>query len=272
MGQLTGRTALITGAARGQGRAHAVRCAEEGANIVAIDIASQIDTVPYPMATPEDLAETERLVKELGVSIRTEVLDVRDREALTGLASDVGPIDVVVANAGIVSQHAAWNHPQQQWHDIMDVNLTGTWNTLQATIPGMIERGARASIVLIASVTAVHAQANISAYGASKHGVIGLMRSFARELAPHGVRVNAVIPGNVDTPMIDNPAVHELVRPDVKNPGRQDAAQAFASMNAIDVPWVEARDVSNAVLWLASDQARYVTGTSITVDAGLLLM
>lgn len=270
-GLLAGKRVLITGAARGQGRSHALRMAEEGADILAVDIADQINTVPFLMGTHEDLAETERLVTEIGVSVRTEKLDVRDREALSTFVSEVEPIDIVVANAGIVSQEVAWRYSQEQWQDIMEVNLTGTWNTLQATVPGMIEQKVKGSIVLISSVCGVRAQSNIAAYNVSKHGLIGMMRSFALELAPFGIRVNAVNPGNVDTPMINNAAVYQLLRPDLEKPGREEAAEAFRNMNLMDTPWVAARDISNAVLWLASDEARYVTGTSIAVDAGLLL-
>jgi SDR family mycofactocin-dependent oxidoreductase len=270
-GRLAGKTALITGGARGQGRSHALRLAEEGANIVAVDIADQIDTVPFPMGTREDLAETGRLVQKLGVSVRTEKLDVRDPEALAALVAEIESIDIVVANAGIVSQEVAWKYPQRQWQDTIDVNLTGTWNTLQATVPSMIEKRTKGSIIVISSVCGVRAQNNIAAYTVSKHGLIGMVRSFALELAPYGIRVNAVNPGNVDTPMINNQPIYRLLRPDLENPGREEAAEAFRSMNLMDVPWVDARDISNAVLWLASEEARYVTGTSITVDAGLLL-
>lgn len=270
MGLLDGKTALITGAARGQGRSHAIRLAGEGARIIAVDIAQQINDIPYALANEGDLEKTRALVEEAGGEILTRQLDVRDLDALKALIAEVGPVDIAVANAGIVYLGTAWEVPQNEWQDTIDVNLTGVWNTLQAVVPGMIELGS-GSIILTASVTAEHAQAGLAPYVASKHGVLGLMRAFALELAPHNIRVNTVNPGNVDTPIIDNPPMHRRLRPDLEAPTKEDAAVAFAKMNTMDVPWVDPIDISNAVLWLASDQARFVTGSSITVDAGLLL-
>lgn len=271
MGTLTGKTAFITGVARGMGRAHALRLAEEGADIVGIDVPSQIETVPFEMSTGDDLDETVRQVRALGRSITVDRIDVRDRDAMERFVTAAGPIHVAVANAGISGLQAAWKVSQEQWQDTVDVNLTGVWNTIQAVLPDMLARGEGGSIVLIASVCAVHPSRGLTPYVASKHGVLGLMRGFALELAPHRIRVNTVNPGNVDTPMINNDAVFERMIRGQEEGRKEEALKVFSRMNAMDTPWVESRDIANAVAWLASDEARFVTGSSITVDAGLLL-
>lgn len=268
---LDNRTAFITGIARGQGRAHALRLAAEGADIVGIDAPAQIDSVPFAMGTEGDLDETVRQVESLGRKITVNRIDVRDRNGMERFIEEAGPIDIAVANAGISSIEAAWKVNQQRWQDTIDVNLTGVWNTIQAVLPGMLARGQGGSIIIIASVCGVHPSRGLTPYVASKHGAIGLMKGFALELAPHRIRVNTVNPGNVDTPMINNEAVYERMLRGQNDRGREGAVKMFSQMNAMDTPWVESRDVANAVAWLASDEARFVTGTSITVDAGLLL-
>ena len=269
MGKLDGKVAFITGAARGQGRSHAVRLAEEGADIIAIDLCEQIDTVTYPMASPADLDQTVKEVEALGRRIFARQADVRDaaalQEAFDQGRAEVGPVTIVLANAGI----GAGGSPlpdEQQWDDVLAVNLTGVWNTGRVAIPSMLEHGQGGSIVLTSSTGGLMGVgipvAGFLAYTASKHGVIGLMRSWANFLAPYNIRVNSVAPTAVRTPMAGDgnlQAIMEAV-----------PALAHALSNAMPVELVEPIDVSNAIAWLVSDEARYVTGTVVPVDAGQL--
>jgi SDR family mycofactocin-dependent oxidoreductase len=269
---LDGKVAFVTGAARGQGRSHALRLAEEGAEIVACDICEQIDTVEYPLASEDDLNETARLVEDLDRRIVARKADVRDGGQLKVVVeegiSEFGKIDIVCANAGIATYGPSWELTEEAWQDMIDTNLTGVWETCKAVIPHMIERGEGGSIILTSSTAGIMGLANIGHYTAAKHGVVGLMKVLANELAPHMIRVNSIHPTGVDTPMVQNEATYRLFLPDVENPTREDAAQAFQTLNSLPIPWVEARDISNAVLWLASDEARYVTGQQLKVDAG----
>ncbi len=268
MGKLEGQVAFITGAARGQGRAHAVRLAQEGADIVAIDICRQLDSVVYPMSTREDLDETVRLVKDLGRRIVAHEADVREagvlRQAFEDGVRELGPVTIVVANAGIGPSGAA--SPDQQWDEVVDVNLKGVFNTGRVAIPSMIEHGAGGAIVLTSSTGGLTGSpsnvAGMLGYTAAKHGVIGLMRSWANFLAPHSIRVNSVAPTTVNTPMANNGDLSSIMRyaPELAN----------SLTNALPVEVVEASDVANAVAWLVSDEARYVTGTVVPVDAGNL--
>lgn len=273
---LTGQVAVVTGGARGQGRAHAVRLARAGADVAVLDIAAQIDAVPYPMSTPDDLAETVRLVEATGRRGWARQVDVRDATAVDhafdDLVRELGRLDVVVANAGIVLMAEAWQTSDRQWSAVMDVNVTGVFNTLRAASVRMVDAGRGGSIICTGSVWSQHPQPGLTAYTVSKHGVLGLVRSFARELGQHRIRVNIIEPGNVDTQMINNPAVYERVRPDLESPTREDVAAVFVEMNAIPVPWVDPDDISSAVVWLASSHSAYVTGAEIPVDAGLLLV
>jgi (+)-trans-carveol dehydrogenase len=273
--RLTGRVALVTGAARGQGRSHAIRLAEEGADIIALDIASQIDTVPYSMGTPGDLAETVEAVEALDRRIVASQSDVRDYEALKAALDDgvarLGRLDIVAANAGIVSFGKAEELTEQTWQDMIDVNLTGVWHTVKAAIPHLRAAGG-GSIVITSSGAGAKGNPNLVHYTAAKHGVIGLMRTLANELAPDMVRVNTVLPGAVDTDMIQNQATYHLFLPN--HPGditREEVAPAFQTQSALPVPWMEVVDISNAVLFLASDEARYITGVTLPVDAGVLV-
>lgn len=274
-GRLAGKVALITGAARGQGRSHALRFAEEGARVVLVDHTAQIDSVPYALGTPEDLAETADLVEKHGNGVLSVQADVRDLAALEAARDAAlerfGRIDVVVANAGVGNFGPAWEITEQQWQDVVDVNLTGTWKTVRAVVPSMIERGEGGSIVLTSSVAGLVALPNLAHYTASKHGVTGLMRTLAAELAPHHIRVNSLHTTTVDTPMIDNPRTLQAFVPGVRDPDRGVASEAMKGLNALPVPWVDATDASNAALWLASDEARYVTGAALPVDAGAAL-
>lgn len=275
MGMLDGKVAFISGAARGQGRSHAIRLAEEGADIVAIDIADQIASAAHGMATPEDLAETVRLVEALDrriIAARGDVRQQADLDEVVKLAmAEFGRIDIVVANAGIFSYAPAWELTDEQWQDMFDVVLTGVWRTVKAAIPSMIAGGAGGSIVITSSTAGLKQIPNSAHYVAAKHGVVGLMKALAVELAPHSIRVNTVHPTTVATPMILNEPTYKLFRPDLEHPTVDDAIPAFAAVNLIPVPWVEPRDISNAVLWLASDQSRYVTGHTLPVDAGFMI-
>ncbi len=270
--RLAGKVAFVTGVARGQGRRHALRLAEEGADIVGVDLCAQIDTVPYPMAGADDLAETVRLVEAGGGRMVSRVADVRDpdslRAALDAGLERFGHLDVVVANAGIWSHDRARDLSRQMWLDMIDVNLTGVWNTCQAALPALIDGGRGGSMILVSSTAGLRGNSNNVHYAAAKHGVVGLMRSLAHELAPHSIRVNTIHPTTVDTDMIRNEAMVRLFRPATDSPSMDDAVPAFRSINLLPVPWVETDDVSNAVIFLASDDARYITSVALPVDAG----
>jgi SDR family mycofactocin-dependent oxidoreductase len=274
MGRVEGKVAFITGAARGQGRSHALRLAQEGADIIAVDLAGQIDSVPYAMATPADLEQTVKEVEALDRRIVATTADVRDYEALKAAVDDgvaqLGRLDIVAANAGIFSQGRLDELSEDAWRDMIDVNLTGVWHTVKAAIPHLKAGGHGGSIVLTSSTAGLEALENLGHYVAAKHGVVGLMRTLALELAPDSIRVNSVHPTSVDTDMIHNAALYALFAPDLPEPERtkERLAERFQGMNALPVPWVEAVDISNAVLWLASDEARYVTGVTLPVDAG----
>jgi SDR family mycofactocin-dependent oxidoreductase len=269
MGRMDGKVALITGAARGQGRSHAIRLAEEGAEIIAVDLCEQIGSVPYPLATSGDLDQTVHLVEELDhrcVAVQADVRNSAQMQAAVdrGL-SELGHIDVVCANAGIGSFGPAWELSDEQWEDVIDTNLTGVWRTLKAVIPTMIRQGTGGSLVITSSVAGLEGFANLAHYTSAKHGVIGLMRTLVNELSAHRIRVNCVNPTTVDTDMIDNDAAYAVFGATT----REGMGQTMLMLNALPVPWVEAVDVSNAVLFLASDESRYVTGLNLTVDAGL---
>jgi SDR family mycofactocin-dependent oxidoreductase len=275
-GRVEGKVAFISGAARGQGRSHAVRLAQEGADIIAIDICAPIDNTPYPGSTPADLAETADLVKGLNRRIVTAQVDVRDYEALKSAVDSgveqLGRLDIIVANAGIGNVGNKLHKIRENtWQDMIDINLSGVWKTVKAGVPHLIEGGRGGSVVLTGSVGAMKAFAHTGHYIAAKHGVVGLMRAFAVELGQHRIRVNSVHPSQVNTPMTMNDLTFRLFRPDLENPGPEDFAPFSQMTHTLPVPWVEAIDISNAVLFLASDEARYVTGVSLPVDAGALL-
>lgn len=276
MGRVEGKVAFITGAARGQGRSHAIRLAQEGADIIAIDACEDQPDIPYAGATEEDLAETVRQVEALDRRIIATKADVRDFAALKAAVDDgvaqLGRLDIVSANAGIgVTPRNAEDIPDHVFMDMIDVNLTGVWRTAKAAIPHIRAGGLGGSIILTSSAAGLQAYGNAAAYVSAKHGVVGLMRTLALELAPDMIRVNSIHPTQVDTPMIMNEATFRLFRPDLEHPTREDFAPASQSMNALPIPWVEAVDISNAVLFLASDEARYVTGVTFPVDAGAVI-
>ncbi|MGH9133628.1 MAG: mycofactocin-coupled SDR family oxidoreductase [Ilumatobacteraceae bacterium] len=275
MGRVEGKVALITGAARGQGRSHAIRLAEEGADIIAVDLCEQIDTAHYPMATSDDLAETVEQVKAFDRRVIAAEADVRDSAALRLVVeqavADLGRLDIVVANAGIFSFGPALELTDEAWQDMIDVNLTGVWRTCVAAVPSMIAAGNGGSVVLTSSAAGLTAFRNTAHYVAAKFGVVGLMKCLALELAEHMIRVNSVNPTSVDTPMLINDPTMKLWLPESDQPTRDEFADVMRGAHALPVPWIEASDVSNAVLFLASDEARYVTGVAFPIDAGLLI-
>jgi SDR family mycofactocin-dependent oxidoreductase len=275
-GRVAGKVAFITGAARGQGRSHALRLAQEGADIIAVDLCGQIGTVPYPMASEADLAETVKEIEALDRRIVATQADVRDYAAVKAAVEDgvaqLGRLDIVAANAGIFSFGALEELDDTTWQDMIDVNLTGVWHAAKAAIPHLRASGG-GSIILTSSTAGLMAIPHIGHYTSAKHGVVGLMRTLALELAPDMIRVNSVHPTAVDTDMIQNSATYELFASDLPEAERtrEVVGARFAELNALPIPWVEAVDISNAVLWLASDEARYVTGVTLPIDAGSLV-
>lgn len=276
-GRVEGKVAFVTGAARGQGRSHAVRLAEEGADIIAVDVCKPISSnTEIPAATPDDLAETADLVKNLNRRIVTEQVDVRDYDALKAAldsgVEQLGRLDIIVANAGIGNGGQTLDHlGEADWTDMIDVNLAGVWKTVKAGVPHLISGGQGGSIILTSSVGGLKAYPHTGHYIAAKHGVVGLMRTFAVELGHHMIRVNSVHPTNVNTPLFMNEGTMKLFRPDLENPGPDDMAVVAQMMHVLPIGWVEPRDISNAVLFLASDEARFVTGLPMTVDGGSML-
>ncbi|MFZ0079085.1 MAG: mycofactocin-coupled SDR family oxidoreductase [Trebonia sp.] len=276
MGVLDGKVALVTGAARGQGRSHARRLAEEGADIIAIDACATPGWLSYPLASEADLAQTVKEVEAAGtgrriVARRADVRDLRAvRAALDeGVAELGGRLDIVCANAGIISQPVAtWEIDLDQWRELIDVTLTGVFVTIKAAVPHMIAAGNGGSITLTSSGAALISGGGFADYKAAKSGVLSLTRTLACELAEHFIRVNAICPTAVDTPMIQNETLYRSFRPDLPNPGREDVKAGFQTMNLLPIPWVDVADVSNAIVWLASDAARYITGVTLPVDAG----
>jgi (+)-trans-carveol dehydrogenase len=275
-GRVEGKVAFITGAGRGQGRAHAGRLAQEGADIIAVDICKQIESVAIPLSTPEDLAETADLVKGHNRRIYTAEVDVRDYAALKAAVDagveQLGRLDIIVANAGIGNGGNTLDKTSEEdWTDMIDVNLGGVWKTVKAGVPHILAGGQGGSIILTSSVGGLKAYPHTGHYVAAKHGVVGLMRTFAVELGQHMIRVNSVHPTNVNTPLFMNEPTMKLFRPDLENPGPEDLKVIAQMMHTLPIGWVEPEDVSNAVLFLASDESRYVTGVTLPIDAGSCL-
>ncbi len=263
-GRVAGKVALVTGAARGQGRSHAVRLAAEGADIVAVDVCAPIDHVHYALATPDDLATTSRLVEEAGGRVFSAAVDVRDQtalaEAVSAGADALGGLDIAVANAGVCSIQRWDEVTPELWDTVIGINLTGVWNTCTTAIPHLLARGG-GSMILVSSTAGLKGQPFLTPYVASKHGMVGIMRSLANELASRHIRVNSLHPTGVDTPMLNGmTGLTERIE------ASPDVGSIF--LNSLPVDLVRAEDVSHAVLFLASDEARYVTGLTMTVDAG----
>jgi len=268
---------FISGLARGQGRSHALRFAELGAPVAGFDLCENLATVPYGLATLEDLEVTRRDLSTMGGGgVLVDKADARDpgqiRELVRRVEGQLGPIGVVVVNAGIFSVGDASSLSLELWREMIDVNLTGAWNTVQACLPSMLGRAQGGAIVFTSSIGGVQGLLQCPHYVASKHGVIGLMRALANELGSKGIRVNAVCPTNVDTQMIQNEANYRTFRPDMASPGRADIVGAATAMHLLPVPWVQPEDVTAAVVWLCSSAARYVTGIVLPVDAGATAM
>ncbi len=266
-----GRVAVITGGARGQGRSHAVELARLGADIAVCDLCHDLETVGYPLGTTDDLAETVRLVEDQSRRCVSVVADVRELGAMVAFVDDargaLGSVDILVANAGISTMGSICHMDALQWSEILDTNLTGVFNAMRAVAPHM-RRQKWGRIIGISSMMGRTAQPGIPAYVASKWGVIGLCRSVALELAAFGVTVNAIAPGNISTPMIHNDTLYRLARPDLEHPTAADVAPSMTALHEQPVPWLEPEEITAAVVYLASESARHITGSVIDVDAG----
>jgi (+)-trans-carveol dehydrogenase len=269
---LLGRVAVITGGGRGQGRSHALELARLGADVAICDLCEDVATIGYPLSTADDLAETAKLIDATGRRCVSEVVDVRDLGALIafvdGVQASLGSVDIMVANAGVTAIGSVCDMTASQWGDVIDINLTGVFNTVQAGVRPMVDRGNGGCVILVSSIMGLKSSGGIPAYTAAKHGLVGLMRSAAHELAPHRIRVNSIHPGNVRTPMVENEGMFKLFRPDLDAPTAEDVAPGFASMNIFPEPWLEASDITDAIMWLVSDTGRYVTGITLPIDLG----
>ncbi len=273
-GLLAGKVALISGAARGQGRSHAVRLAQEGADLILFDVCGPVlDQPGYPPATPADLDETVALATSAGARVHAAQADVRDADAVRSLTDDgvaaLGGLDIVLANAGVVAPAPAAATTTADWHAVVGTNLTGVWFTIAAALPHLTARGSGSIVITSSANGGIKAPPNLVAYAAAKFGVVGIMRTLAQELGPQGIRVNTVHPTAVATLMIHNEPTYRLFAPDVAEPTEADVAPIFTAFHTLPVPWVQPVDVSNAIIWLCSDEARYVTGVALPVDAGL---
>jgi SDR family mycofactocin-dependent oxidoreductase len=272
MGQLDGKVAFITGAARGQGRSHALALAREGADIIAVDLCAQADTVPYPMSTPADLAETVAQVEALDRRIIASEVDIRELGALTAAVdagvAELGRLDIVLANAGISTPSPTLEMDEAVWDETIEINLTGQWKTIRAAVPHIIKGGRGGSVVITSSLGAIYAHENTAHYSAAKAGLVGFMKVLAKELAPHSIRVNTIHPTTVATDMVLNDAHMQLFRPDLEHPTREDFEAVARTLNKLPVALLEPIDITNAVLYLVTDAGRYVTGTTHVVDAG----
>jgi SDR family mycofactocin-dependent oxidoreductase len=267
MTERDGRVAFVTGLARGQGRAHAVRLAADGFDIIGVDVCAEVQTVRYPPATTAELAETIALVEKHDRRIVAEIADVRDLEALRAVVdrgiAELGGLDVVVANAGVVTGgRRLWELDRDQWDTVIGVNLTGTWHTIKACVPHMIAQGTGGAIILISSVAGLKGLPYLGHYAASKHGVVGLCRTLANELGEHDIRVNSVHPNGVNTPMGEDPEIGEAIQ------SSGNLGPIF--MNALPYQAVEPDDVAAVVSFLATDAGRYLTGAQIPVELGNL--
>ena len=274
-GRVAGKVAFITGAARGQGRSHAIRLAQEGADIIAVDLAGPVESVTaYPGATEADLAETVNEVEALDRRIIATKADVRDSAALKAALDEgvaqLGKLDIVCANAGIYQIHPALELDDAGWQETIDINLTGVWNTVKVALPHLVANQG-GSIILTSSTAGLKGLANSVHYNAAKHGVVGIMRTIGNEFGAQNIRVNSIHPTAVNTTMIQNPQVWGLFDPANPNPTKESAEAAFKTINVLPVPWVEPVDISNAILFLASDEARYITGVTLPVDAGFMI-
>lgn len=272
MSRLEGQVAFITGAARGQGRSHAIALAKEGADIIAVDVAKQVETVPYPTATAKDLAETVRQVEALDRRIIAGDVDVRDLQGLTEFVdrgvAELGRLDIVLANAGISTPAPTLEMDEETWDTMIEVNLTGVWKTIRASVPHIVKGGRGGSVVITSSLAAIYANPGTAHYSAAKAGLVMLSKILAKELAPQSIRVNTIHPTTVATDMILNEPTYKLFRPDLENPTREDFEVAARTLNALPIAAMEASDITNTVLHLVTESGRYITGSTQVVDAG----
>ncbi len=272
-GRLAGKVALVSGAARGQGRSHALRLAEEGADILAFDVCEPVPAQGNPPAAPDDLAKTVAEIEKLDRRVVSAQLDARDYAAVEAFLAEgvgeLGGLDVVVANHGITGiAGVAHEMRVEDFQAVLDTNLTAVWHVAKASIRLLVAQGRGGSVIMTSSSAGIRALQNMSAYTAAKHGVVGLMRGLAHEHAADGIRVNTIHPTSVPTPMLLNNNTFHIFRPDLDAPTAEDCMDGFRSLNLLPVPWVEEIDISNGVLYLASNEARYVTGITLPVDAG----
>jgi SDR family mycofactocin-dependent oxidoreductase len=270
---LDGKVAFITGIGKGQGRSHAVRLAREGADIIGIDALKTYPWMNYRLAEREDVDETVRLVEAEGCRCFFAQADVTDlgslQSALEAGVAEFGRLDVVAANAGAFPKGAlTWEADPAAWRECVEVNLVGVFHTVHAAVPHMLKGGNGGSIIITSSGAAIVSGSYLGDYSAAKAALLSLTRTLAVELAPHWIRVNAICPGAVNTDMIANDAIYRMFRPDLEAPTREDTIEVWRSKHLLPVPWLEPQDVSNAVAWLASDEARLVTGVTLPVDAG----
>jgi SDR family mycofactocin-dependent oxidoreductase len=274
MGRLEGKVAFITGAARGQGRSHAIRMAEEGCDIIGVDICEDIASVPYELGTMAELEETAAEVEKLDRRIVIQKADVRDRDSLIAAVekgtSELGRLDVVVANSGIWSTSSFVDMEDEMYDDMIDVQMHGPYNTCKATVPYMLDQDEGGSIVIISSTAGLKGFPGQVHYNMAKHAVVGLMRTLAAELAPKMIRCNSIHPSSTFTKMINNPAIWEVFAPGVENPTEADFGDTFASLNLLPVPWAQPVDISHGVVYLAADESRYVTGVTLPIDSGFM--
>lgn len=275
-GRVAGKVAFVTGAARGQGRSHAVRLAEEGADIIAVDLCQDIDSIGYPMATPEDLDETARLIEKTSQRVVTAQADVREaaqlQTAVDSGVAEFGKLDIVVAQAGVAGMKG--DPPLQAWCDVINTNLIGTINAIQVALPhlregaSIIATGSTAALMDTSKKDSPGKDPGGMAYVHSKRALSNYVHDLATELSAFGIRANVIHPTNTNTDMLQNVQMYRSFRPDLENPTRADAEPVFGVQQAMKIPFVEPEDITNAVLWLASDEARYVTGMQLRVDAG----
>lgn len=252
-----------------------MKLASEGANIIAVDLCTPVENAPYPMASREELDETKRLVEEAGGKIVARVADVRNFEALSAAVDEgvetFGRLDIILANAGVVTYGKLTEMEPSQWQQMMDINLTGVWQAVRVGARHIIEGQRGGAVVLTSSTAGICTYDSIGHYVAAKHGVVGLSKALAKELGPENIRVNAILPSNVNTPMLDNPGTRKIFRPDLEGPRTEDVLDSFASVHLLNTPWLEPEDISNLVLFLVSDDARFITGAQYVADAGMLI-
>jgi SDR family mycofactocin-dependent oxidoreductase len=268
---MSDRVVFITGGARGQGRAHALAFAAEGAKVAVCDLAAPSDTAPYELATPDDLAETVRMVEDKGGTCLAITADVRDTAEIEGATRQVldrfGQIDVCIANAGICGFAPVWEITDAMWDDMIATDLSGVFKTFRAVVPHMLERGS-GRLIATSSMAGRMGNANLGHYVAAKWGVIGLVKTLALEVAARGITVNAVCPTTVDTPMVHNPAMYGLFAPHVDNPGVEVVRPSYERMNPMSLAWLDPDEVAQAVVYLASNAARSVSGAVIELGFG----